>query len=318
MPRQIAIETAQKIAAVWDSSESLEDAMSKAGLKTKDKRNQNRYRRATEDMLGISLESHNKKNCSYFPRGSARFDRDAEFKAVIFSDAHFWPGEVTPAFKVLIEVLKDIQPDLVVDNGDSLDGASISRFPANSFDEIISKPSLKEEIETCNLRFDEMMEAASKAHFHRNLGNHDMRFEMRLADKASAFEGIKGFRLEDHFKGWEQSTSLVINDNLIVKHRWHGGIHSAYNNVLKAGKTIITGHTHKLECKPWSDYSGTRYGIETGTLSDPNSKAFQYVEDNPLNWSAGFIVLTVDGKRVDVDLVRVIDGKAKLWGKTYG
>jgi hypothetical protein len=43
----------------------------------------------------------------------------------------------------------------------------------------------------------------------------------------------------------------------------------------------------------FSDYNGTRWGVDTGTLAEPYGNQFvDYTEDNPVNWSSGFVVLT--------------------------
>jgi hypothetical protein len=53
---------------------------------------------------------------------------------VVFSDAHFWPGIRTTAFRGLLRFVKDLRPVAVICNGDAFDGASISRFPRIGWD----------------------------------------------------------------------------------------------------------------------------------------------------------------------------------------
>ena len=49
---------------------------------------------------------------------------------VVFSDAHFWPDEdQTIANMALLEVIKDLKPNVICANGDIFDGASVSRHP---------------------------------------------------------------------------------------------------------------------------------------------------------------------------------------------
>jgi predicted MPP superfamily phosphohydrolase len=47
--------------------------------------------------------------------------------AIIFSDAHFWPGLRTTAFKGLLWAINELKPHVVIANGDIFDGSSISR-----------------------------------------------------------------------------------------------------------------------------------------------------------------------------------------------
>ena len=72
---------------------------------------------------------------------------------------------------------------------------------------------------------------------------------------------------------------------------------------------MVTNHLHSPKVTPFTDYAGTRYGVDTGCLADPDHEAFlAYTEDNPKNWRAGFAVLTFkDGKLLMPELVQVWD-----------
>jgi hypothetical protein len=125
---------------------------------------------------------------------------------------------------------------------------------------------------------------------------------------------IHGTDLKDHFPQWSFAWSTMINDNTMVKHRWHGGNFATFNNTLKSGKNMVTGHLHKLMISPYSDYDGRRYGVDCGTLSDfgPTVDKFTYGEDSPFNWAQGFAVLEYDkqGRLLPPALCEVLDGRA--------
>lgn len=289
--------------------------MRRAGVKTRDYRNMQKYRRQAEQLLGIQLPSLRPDCARRYPEKTERINIDREFTAVIFSDAHFWPNSASPAYYLLLEVLADLSPEIVIDNGDSWDGASISRHDPTTFEQ---SPSLDEELAACRGYLDGIREAAGKAQFFRNIGNHDMRFETYLAKNAPAMKGMPGSTASELFPGWAHNFSVMLNDTVFIKHRWHGGVHAAWNNTLKAGKSIVTGHTHRLTVREYTDLNGTRYGIETGTLADPYGPQFFYCEDNPVNWQQGFIVLTIDGQDIYPEKVELKDGKKALFrGKWY-
>jgi len=175
---------------------------------------------------------------------------------LVFSDAHFWPGIRSTAFKGLLWAIKELQPKAVINNGDAFDGASISRFPRIGWD---SKPSIIQELKACEACLGEIEEAAKAARHNCQLiwplGNHDARFENRLAQNAPEFEGVGGFHLKDHFPSWVACWSTWLTDGVVVKHRYKGGIHATHNNTVSGGKTIVTGHLHSLKVTPYSDYS---------------------------------------------------------------
>ena len=213
---------------------------------------------------------------------------------IVFSDAHFLPGVRTAAFRGLLAAIEGLKPKAVIANGDIFDGATISRHPRIGW---THSPSVIEELRACTEAMGEIEEAAKSARHNVKLvwplGNHDARFETFLAANAPQYEHVKGFSLKDHFPAWEPCWSCWINDNTVVKHRFKGGIHAPHNNTLWSGKNILTGHLHSLKVSPLTDYAGVRYGVDTGTLADIDGPQFRdYLEENPVNWRSGFVVLT--------------------------
>jgi len=126
---------------------------------------------------------------------------------------------------------------------------------------------------------------------------------------APEYAQMHGVHLKDHFPRWRPCWSVWINDEVVVKHRYKGGIHATHNNTVNSGKTTVTGHLHSLKVTPFDDYNGTRWGVDTGTLAEPNGPQFlNYMEDNPRNWRSGFVVLRfVRGRLLWPQLVSVLD-----------
>lgn len=253
-------------------------------------------RRSIEGRRGVILSSPNSVEASHRADYESRIPLAIENGFVLVgSDAHYWPGDPSPAHRGFVYLCRKLKPAAVILNGDVFDGASASRHARIMW---AKGPSLKEELGVVEARTDEIRLAAPAAHHYWLLGNHCMRFETKLANQAPEFEGVPGFRLSDHFPHWKFGISLWINDEVVVKHRFKGGIHATHNNTLNAGKTMVTGHLHSLKVTPFSDYNGTRYGVDTGTLSDPYGEHAAYAEDNPLNHRSGFIVLSFRNKRL--------------------
>lgn len=225
---------------------------------------------------------------------------------LIASDAHYWPGEPSTAHRAFVAFCKEFKPRVVIMNGDVIDAATISRHPPIGWEK---RPTLIEEIETAQERLHEIEKAAGKADKVWTLGNHDGRFETRIATVAPEYAKIHGVHLRDHFALWEPCWSAWINDDVVVKHRFKGGMHAPQNNALWSGRTLITGHLHSQKVQPMTDYNGTRYGVDTGCLADTSGKQFvDYTEDNPLNWRSGFCKLTFkDGRLLMPELVTVWD-----------
>lgn len=227
---------------------------------------------------------------------------------IVFSDAHFWPGIRSTAFKGLLYAIGVYAPTAVIANGDIFDGASISRHARIGWDK---SPSVIEELKACQACMSEIEEVAKAARHNVRLlwplGNHDARFETFLAANAPQFEHTTGFKLSDHFQKWKKCWSVWLNEKVVVKHRNKGGIHATHNNTVQSGVTMVTGHLHSLKVTPYVDYNGVRYGVDTGTLADIYGPQFEnYLEQNPVNWRSGFAILTfVNGVLLIPELVMV-------------
>ena len=236
----------------------------------------------------------------------------------VVSDQHYFPGDPpTPAHLASLLLAEQLKPFAIIANGDAIDGASISRWPVSSFTELGNRPAISLELNEVVERFKEYEELSTRWCIW-NLGNHDARFETRLAERVPEYAGVNGFTLKDHFPGWIPAWSTLVvspsNEPLVVvKHRFKGGEYSAYNNTMKAGISIVTGHDHRLWIKPITDYRGMRWGVDAGTMSDIHSPHFvNYTEDNPVDWQSGFAILHFrDGKLTGPELVWVLPNERR-------
>lgn len=263
-------------------------------------RNIYRRRVAVENQLGITLTpagSTRSPAAKYDPRYYLKL-KDGE--VLIGGDAHIWPGPLTTAQRAFVHFAKKRSPAAVILNGDVFDFPGISRHPPIGWQ---SAPTVRQEMDAVGHFLHELEKAAGKKPKKVwTLGNHDARFETRLASVAPEFRGVHGISIKDHYPNWVPAWSCEIGptagdnvpdaNNLIAKHRYKGGIHATHNNALWAGRSMATNHLHSLKVTPYTDYNGTRYGIDCGTLADPSSAQFSYTEDNPLNHRSGFVLLT--------------------------
>ena len=269
-----------------------------------------------QKKLGITLPSFNARQESVvktiIPENKRIISHEVENGTVfVASDCHYWPGEVTVAHKAFVALLTEFKPKTIVLNGDVFDGSRISRHEPLMG---TNPPTPKQEIEACQDRLDEIRNASKNARCFWTFGNHDVRLHRYIAVNAPELSDFQG--LFDYFPGWLTGWRVDINDDVVIKHRWHNGQHATYNNTLKSGRSIVTGHLHQLKVTPWSDYNGRRWGVDTGTLAEPYGEQFVYTEGNPVNWCSGFAVLTFrNGKLLPPELCEVIDGEAYFRGE---
>ena len=279
-------------------------------------------RNTIEAKLGVILNTsdqtnRNRAKISVPKRGYRAILNGVKGVVMVGSDLHAWPGERSVAFDAFVKLIQRLNPSVIVLNGDAFDMARISRHPPGSY---ATLPTVSDEIDAVKERLAEIESLAPEGcPLIFPAGNHDNRFSARLAQEAPEYMGVEGFDIADHFPSWQFCWSLWVNENTVIKHRWHQGVHGAYNNVLKSGKNIVTGHTHRLQATQFSDYNGLRWGIECGSLSQtgPESDKESWAEDNPANHSQGFVVLhfAENGMLMEPEFCRVLAGKPYFRGE---
>ena len=236
------------------------------------------------------------------PQGKHRLTLEvADGEVLVGSDFHYWPGETTLMHKAFVQFVRERKPRAVILNGDVMDAPSISRHMPIGWEK---RPALVDEIEWCKDRTNEILKAAPNAEHIWTLGNHDARFETRLAHVAPEYAKLYGVHLRDHFPDWQPAWSVAINaggsEEVFVKHRFRGGIHATYNNILHGGVHMVTGHLHSAQVRPYTFHNErTLWGVDGGCVAEPGARAFiDYTEDNPKNWRSAFVLLTFKGGRL--------------------
>jgi hypothetical protein len=235
---------------------------------------------------------------------------------LVGSDFHIWPGEPSTCLRAFKKFVDDIKPSAIILNGDVMDFPRISRHPQNWE----SAPDPIEEIEAAQDHLNDIVQACKRgAHKIWTLGNHDARFELMIASAAPQYRGIRGVHLSDHFGAWQKAMSCFINEGVeggatMVKHRWKGGMNATRANTLNAGVSMVTGHLHSQNVRPFSDYRRhDRYGVDTGCVADKEHRAFTYTEDSALDWRSGLALLTYrDGILMPPELITKMDAKT-VW-----
>ena len=298
--------TDEEFIEVWNQYNSASQVSKALGLTI---RHTHSRRRDIESKHSIVLAANDARSPTFnitIPQNGVRVNVEMDDGVImVASDCHYYPGIISTAHKAFVKLIPMLSPRMLIMNGDVFDGAAISRHDPIGWQKL---PSVKQELDACQERLSEIEAVAKNAKLHWSWGNHDLRMNTRLAAQVgTAFEGVQGFNLTDHFPRWKFSTSIMVNENCMIKHRWHNGIHAVYNNALKSGCSFVSGHLHSLKVTPWTDYNGSRYGVDTGTMANIDDPAFEYAEDSPKNWRSGFAVLTFwQGKLMPPELCEVI------------
>lgn len=225
-------------------------------------------------------------------------------KWIIGSDLHAWDANPTKIYNAFCVIAKKLKVDGIILNGDIIDGARISRhaIPLRS-----KSPKIAQEIDATKTLLKMLPNTKYKCW---TIGNHDIRIDNYVAANASELDNYI-ISLQEHFPNWEMSYAVEINGNTEIRHRYRSGIHAAWNNTLHSGINILTGHTHQLSLTAQRDRRGSRYGIETGMLGDPDGPQFEYTEGAPSRAQQGFVVISFDedGQLLPPEICEMVRGR---------
>src|SRR5215469_3338038 len=155
------------------------------------------------------------------------------------------------------------------------------------------------------------------------VGNYDIRLDTFLSQNAAACEGVKGFALRDHIDPcWAMAWQVEINgsgpNGVLVRHRFKSAAGAGRANVLAAGCSVISSHTHQANATRISNSRGHLWGVDTCCIAALNSRAFVgYTEiaaaAGMSNWASAFVVLTLEnGLLLPPEHVLVLDEAAGL------
>lgn len=243
-------------------------------------------------------------------------------RALIVPDCHI-PFEDKRAYEIMLNVAKDVDPDEIVILGDYADIYGVNSHGKDP--EI--KEELRDEVMQVCMRLRELKDLFPRSRKIYIEGNHEYRLARFIKNKAPELFGC--IKVEDilHLDkyGFEfipygpNQQYNVLGSKLIARHEpLSGGLHCAHGTVSKAMKSVIFGHTHRIQESQIVTLDGDNYrGISSGWLGDKDHPVMGYVK-NHHQWALGFSIVTVlpDGTWFN-QLIHIIDYKCVFDGNIY-
>lgn len=230
------------------------------------------------------------------------------------------PYHDSGALQSALEVVRAVQPDRLVNMGDTADFFQISRF----WDGIDRLDSLQSDLDTSNEIRRQFRSAAPNAIFDECEGNHDNRLRTYIQLNAKPLMSLDSLKPEN-LCAWKEleisphgENGFLLRPHFLVKHgtiaRQEAGA-TAKAECLQAGISGISGHVHRLSTYRKEGYV-RREWTEGGCLCrlDPD-----YIKGGAANWTHGMAVGTFSTKTDSfvIEQVQSFDGKFIYGGLTY-
>jgi len=276
--------TEEEFVALWNELQSAAAVAKHLGVS---ERGVHKRRKRLEETTGVPLPVFDPRRPQFNTHVSAnkaviRFEI-TDGVILVGSDAHIWKRPWTTMQRAFVKFAKAEKPAAIIANGDFFDGARISRFASIGWEQ---KPSVMQELEAVQDYMGELEVASPASKRFWPCGNHDARYESRIAALLPELAGVKGVHLKDHFPNWIPCWRVDVNSDIIVRHRELGGEHADYRNAVTSGKTVVTGHDHRANVTAYRDYTGVRWGVRCGYMceSPEDGQFVNYLEARSPNW----------------------------------
>lgn len=222
--------------------------------------------------------------------------RTGDQRVVVLSDAHA-PHHDPDAIAAACDFIRDVQPTIVILNGDLLDLYAVSSFDKDP-DRVLS---LQYEFDICKSEvLDPVVAAAGEAELFYVEGNHEHRLTRWLSrhPEVASLRALSVPALLDLDKlGIKYVTYGVEVNDVLITHgkavaKWSGGSIKRELERQRFGVNMVMGHVHRVGLfNTWTRTGGV-WGIEAGCLCNLNP---DYV-DFP-DWSHGLAHIETNADR---------------------
>jgi len=220
---------------------------------------------------------------------------------LVIPDVHV-PFHNAQAYNLMLRIAKASKIDgitILGDFGDFYGAGGHGNTPGVEKD-------LKWEIREVNKKLNELDKLFPEQKKVFIQGNHEWRLERYIANNAEELDGIitsesvldMQRRIRDNNWTWIPYTpdqlTRIAHSKLFARHEpLMNGVHVAHGSVVKAGCSIIFGHTHRHQQSQVSMANGDQHiGISSGWLGDYKNKVFSYTKGFN-QWAIGFTFVTV-------------------------
>lgn len=241
--------------------------------------------------------------------------------AILYGDIHK-PYTDLAAEQVLFGIIREAQPDLIVNMGDATDCYTISRFLTDP----TRLQNLQDDLDATRAHVHQVAQLAPQARRILLGGNHEDRLRKTIWDLPGAARELAKLRvfqkamtwpnlLDLDAIGWEwidytKQPAPNIIPRLVLKHgdvvrKWSAW--TAKAEWEKHARSGASGHTHRLGTFYHRDLNGSHVWHETGCLCNLDP---EYVRQP--DWQHGCLVVTYSEDWFHIAVVYIENGKA-MW-----
>lgn len=244
-------------------------------------------------------------------------------KVLFVPDLHA-PYHHAASWNCMLDVAEKWMPDVCVVLGDFGDFASVSTYIRDPRTAL----SLADEVVGINAELDRLDRALKRGRCRTKyflLGNHEQRlaaYTQRLAPELWPYVGVEDMLKLDkrRWRVTQYKDSLPFGKLRISHDVGRAGVNAARQSVQDVAKSIVIGHTHRLQVHYQGNQTGERHvGASLGWLGDPERIDYRHRDLVRRDWQHGFGFARFNASgNFWLVPVPIIGGRCVVEGEVYG
>jgi hypothetical protein len=250
-------------------------------------------------------------------------DKGVTKRYIVTPDKHA-PLHDQKAINVLKKAIEMVKPDGYIDLGDFGEWSSCShwqwkRKKKPPLEYII--PRVDKDVTSAISLMDDIDESLDKANVkikHMIQGNHDEWLDMFVEEHPYLdYKFDKVLDLKTRGYKYHKAGDYMHVGKLHFYHGHHyGGQYHTANHLRKLGTSVMYGHWHGIQMMSATSLQGPLEAWSIGCLKDMSKEKNQWLKGRPIDWAHCFAIVDFHrGGEFSVQLVKIINGKAHLWGE---
>ena len=245
---------------------------------------------------------------------------------IAYGDRHA-PHQDKHLEDILLEIIRDVKPDIIVEGGDMISADCLSNYPKKSYQMAGLQAELDEDY-----RWRKRVNAAASKHT-RKIILKDNHFFRRLEDRKREtlwLEDLRSLNAEAILRceelGWDLVSEYEWKDRILFLHGDEGGPGSQKCPVNKVremkrefGCSVVRFHSHVTGFEAWRDRKDqVMYGIQLGTFEAIDKTTYiRHKRMVPWTASAGIFYLSKTSDEFMFEPITFSGGKATFNGVLY-
>lgn len=249
---------------------------------------------------------------------------------VVIPDVQY-PWVHQPSEKVLMQFIKDTQPEQVIQIGDFMDLYSLAGFRKgmSQQERVEIGGTFQQEVDLGRAKLSEWRELAPDADYTWIEGNHEFRLARYAEDNGGELFGLEALTIESLYQTNERGWSYV---GPYMEGMWvglEGGLWATHGDFVRKwsawsarahtetyAHSVIHGHSHRLGAYYQTGAAGMVAAFEVGCLCDRRATPRA---TSVVNWQTGFAVVYTSTEDLQfwVNLVNIEKGRFVYGGKEW-